>query len=56
MSEETRRPEDERVPFGQALFDNIWLLFVLGLAVPILLYIVWGLIDIAGTPPAPPPG
>ncbi len=45
----------EQVPFGQIIFDNIWLLFLLGIAIPFLFYIVWGLLDIASTPVAPAP-
>jgi hypothetical protein len=44
----------ERVPLAQAFFDNIFLLLVLGLAVPIVFYTIWGLIEIASIPLAPP--
>lgn len=47
-------PPDEEIPFGQIIFDNIWLLFLLGIAIPFLLYLVWGLLDIASTPVLPP--
>lgn len=45
---------EEQIPLGQILFDNIWLLFMLGIAIPFLMYIVWGLLDIASTPVLPP--
>jgi hypothetical protein len=44
----------ERVPLAQTFFDNIFLLLVLGLAVPIVFYTIWGLIEIASIPIAPP--
>ncbi len=49
------RPEEtEDIPFGQVIFDNIWLWLALGVAVPLLSYTVWGLLDIASTPILPP--
>ena len=44
----------ERVPLAQVFFDNIFLLLVLGLAVPIVFYTIWGLLEIASIPLAPP--
>jgi len=44
----------ERVPLAQAFFDNIFLLLVLGLAVPVVFYTIWGLLEIASIPLAPP--
>jgi len=46
--------QGEQVPFGQIVFDNIWLLFMLGIAIPFLSYLIWGLLDIASTPVLPP--
>ena len=43
----------ERIPLAQAFFDNIFLLLVLGLAVPVVFYTIWGLIEIASIPLAP---
>jgi hypothetical protein len=37
----------ERVPWQQVLMDDVFLLLGLGLAIPILLYIMWGLMDLA---------
>ena len=42
----------ERTPLAQAFFDNIFILLVLGLAVPTVFYIIWGLLDIANLPVA----
>jgi len=43
-------PTQEQVPLAQAFFDNIFLLLVLGLAVPIVFYTIWGLLEIASIP------
>jgi len=43
----------ERLPLAQTFFDNIFLLLVLGLAVPIVFYTIWGLLEIASIPLAP---
>jgi hypothetical protein len=50
----TGTPDPERVPLAQVFFDNIFLLLVLGLAVPIVFYTIWGLLEIASIPLAPP--
>ncbi len=44
----------ERVPLAQVFFDNIFLLLVLGLVVPVVFYTIWGLLEIASIPVAPP--
>ncbi len=43
-----RRPE--RVPFGQALLDDFFLLLALGLLIPLLSYLAWGLLDLGSVP------
>jgi hypothetical protein len=46
-----RQDEREaRVPLMQTVFDNVFLLVVIGLAVPIVFYTVWGLLEIASIP------
>jgi hypothetical protein len=45
----------EKVPLAQVFFDNIFLLLILGLAVPIVFCTIWGLLEIASIPLAPPP-
>lgn len=42
--------QDARPPLMQAVFDNPFLLLVLGLAVPVVFYTVWGLLEIASIP------
>lgn len=41
---------EERIPLWQRLLDNVWLLMALGLLIPILSYLVWGLADLIGVP------
>lgn len=40
----------EKIPLAQAFFDNIFLLLVLGLTVPVVFYTIWGLFEIASIP------
>lgn len=40
------------VPALQRLFDNPWLLLLLGLVIPTLSYTVWGLIELMMLPQA----
>lgn len=51
MQDERRREgQEERVPLGQVLFDEIFLLFLLSLVISLALYNVWGLLDLMRTP------
>lgn len=45
----------EQVPLGQRLFDNWWLLLLAGLAVMLITYTAWGLVEILTLPQAPLP-
>lgn len=45
--------QPERVPFGQALLDDFFLLTALGLLIPFLSYLVWGLLDLGSVPVLP---
>ncbi len=38
-------PEGERIPFMQRLLDNHFLLLFLGVALPTVLYIIWGIME-----------
>lgn len=42
------------LPFGQLLFDDVFLLLGLGIVIPLVSYVIWGLLSITGTPPLPP--
>ena len=43
---------NEAVPWMQQLLDNPFLLLFLGVLVPMLLYTVWGVVDILTLPAA----
>jgi hypothetical protein len=43
-------PDDERAPVMQQILENPFLLLFLGVAIPTVLYIVWGVMEIVGIP------
>jgi hypothetical protein len=53
MSETDDLPKPERVPFFQRLLDNPFLLLFLGIVMPTVFYILWGVMEIATLPIAP---
>ncbi|MFO1351617.1 MAG: hypothetical protein U1F68_13490 [Gammaproteobacteria bacterium] len=42
--------EPERIPFMQRVLDNPFLLLFLGVTLPTVLYIIWGVMEIAQIP------
>jgi hypothetical protein len=42
--------EEERVPAMQQVLENPFLLLFLGIAMPTVIYIVWGVMEIVGIP------
>jgi hypothetical protein len=40
----------ERIPFMQRLLDNPFLLLFIGVVIPTVIYIVWGILEIAQIP------
>jgi len=40
----------EEVPRGQRLLDDMFLLMALGLGVPLVLYIIWSVVDVLRVP------
>ena len=52
-SESGFAPAPERVPFMQRVLDNPFLLLFLGITVPTVLYIVWGIMELVQIPVAP---
>ena len=42
--------DDERVPAMQLLLDNPFLLLFIGVAVPAVLYTIWGIMEIVQIP------
>jgi hypothetical protein len=53
----TNQPESnqasERIPFMQRLLDNPFLLLFLGVTIPTVLYVIWGVMEIVQIPIAP---
>ena len=47
------RNDDEPIPVVQKLLDNPFLLLLLGVLIPMVVYTLWGIIDILRIPPAP---
>ena len=45
--------EEERIPAMQHLLENPFLLLFLGVAIPTVLYILWGVMEIVTLPTAP---
>lgn len=43
-------PEEERIPFMQRLLDNPFLLLFIGVVVPAVIYILWGVMEITQIP------
>lgn len=53
MAKEINMPSDddgEDIPFMQQLLDSPLILLAIGVAVPTLTYIIWGLVEIAMLP------
>ena len=48
-----KNPDNERVPAMQRLLDNPFLLLFLGVVIPTVLYMIWGIIEIVQIPIAP---
>lgn len=46
-------PPEERVPVMQQVLDNPFLLLFLGITVPTVFYIIWGVMEIVTIPLAP---
>jgi hypothetical protein len=44
---------EERVPFMQRVLDNPFLLLFLGITIPTVLYILWGVMELVQIPVAP---
>ncbi|MBL0163801.1 MAG: hypothetical protein IPP82_09230 [Xanthomonadales bacterium] len=42
--------DDEKIPMMQKLLDNPFLLLFIGVLVPMVVYILWGVIDILTIP------
>ncbi|NJN51515.1 MAG: hypothetical protein HC809_06790 [Gammaproteobacteria bacterium] len=51
MNEEDKGVDDQRdVPFMQQLLDNPFILLFIGITIPTLTYIVWGIMELISIP------
>lgn len=50
---EANNAPEERVPTMQMILDNPFLLLFLGVALPTVIYILWGVMEIATVPISP---
>ncbi len=55
MSEENNQPgaendEPERIPIMQQILDNPFLLLFLGVTIPTVFYLIWGIMEIVTIP------
>lgn len=50
--EDFDEPQDEPVPAMQQLLDNPFLLLFIGIAMPTILYVIWGVMEIVNIPVA----
>lgn len=48
-----KEKQDNEGKKWQAIFDNVWLLFLLSLLISGVIYNAWGLFDLLHVPPAP---
>jgi hypothetical protein len=51
--EVTDTEENERVPVMQRILDNPFLLLFIGVVVPTVFYVIWGIMEIITIPLAP---
>jgi len=42
--------DEQKALSWQALYDNMWGIFALGLLLPIVIYTVWGIVEIMNVP------
>jgi hypothetical protein len=52
MPQEDNIPQPERIPFFQRMLDNPFLLLFIGVAMPTVFYVLWGVMEIATIPVA----
>lgn len=53
MTDDTKQSgeeQEEQIPFMQHLLDNPFLLLFLGVATPAVLYLIWGIMEVAQIP------
>ena len=52
MPQDDNLPNPERIPFFQRMLDNPFLLLFIGVAMPTVSYVLWGIMEIATIPVA----
>ncbi len=51
MAEDPKRDEEPvRLPFMQRVLDNPFLLLFIGVTIPTVLYLIWGIMEVASVP------
>ncbi len=51
MADETKDPAPpEHIPLMQRLMDNTFLLLFLGVTIPTVFYVIWGVMEVASIP------
>jgi len=50
MANPNQNPPEERIPAMQHLLENPFLLLFLGIAMPTVFYIVWGVMEMVAIP------
>lgn len=54
MSEEEQNTlQEERVPVMQRILDNPFLLLFIGVVMPTVFYVIWGIMELVGIPVTP---
>ena len=53
MTDDSNNEEEERIPAMQSLLDNPFLLLFIGVVMPTVFYILWGVMEIVTIPVAP---
>ena len=51
--EEEQEEQEERIPAMQSLLDNPFLLLFIGVVMPTVFYLIWGIMEIVTLPVAP---
>ena len=49
-TQEGKAPPEEKVPIGQIIFDDVFLLLMFGLVVPTAFYLIWSLWHVSVIP------
>jgi hypothetical protein len=53
MTDQEPDEDKKRIPFMQRVLDNPFLLLFLGVTIPTVLYILWGVMELTQIPVAP---